>query len=175
MPSTTTRYWLSKLGLKTAYKQKNLGKDYDELTSSNCYSCKITKPISEFHKVLKGSHYKPRPYCKTCDNALVRKNRAKRTVDAKALAVEYKGGKCIVCSYSACHKALDFHHVNGDEKEVGISKLINRAVVQGASHLKRLKTELDKCVLLCCRCHREFHAGFITLPSTEGDSSNKEP
>lgn len=26
-----------------------------------------------------------------------------------------------------------------------------------------LKKEVDKCILLCCRCHREVHAGVITL------------
>ncbi len=28
---------------------------------------------------------------------------------------------------------------------------------------KFIKEELDKCALLCCRCHDEFHDGLITI------------
>ena len=27
--------------------------------------------------------------------------------------------------------------------------------------LDRFKAELDKCVLICCRCHSEYHDGLI--------------
>lgn len=69
--------------------------------------------------------------------------------------VKYKGGKCQVCGYDKCNEALDFHHLDPKEKDFSLS----------GQHkpIELLKKEVDKCVLLCCRCHREVHAGIITL------------
>jgi 5-methylcytosine-specific restriction endonuclease McrA len=65
----------------------------------------------------------------------------------KQKAVDYKGGKCIKCGYKKCLSALEFHHINPEEKE-GYN-----------SHwtFERNKIELNKCVLLCANCHREIH------------------
>jgi hypothetical protein len=76
----------------------------------------------------------------------------------KQKAVHYKGGKCIVCGYCTCLAAMDFHHKNPSEKEgygTGALKV----------HWKFEKniSELDKCVLLCVRCHREVHAGVVSI------------
>lgn len=48
-------------------------------------------------------------------------------------------------------QALDFHHVASELKEHEIAGMKNRS-------FERLKPELDKCILLCANCHREFHA-----------------
>jgi hypothetical protein len=80
------------------------------------------------------------------------------TAKEKQRAVEYKGGKCVCCGYAECLAALDFHHRNPKEKEgYGTGALV--------AHwsFKRNKKELDKCDLVCVRCHREIHAGFRTL------------
>lgn len=37
----------------------------------------------------------------------------------KVKSVAYKGGKCEICGYNKCIGALDFHHVNPEEKEYG--------------------------------------------------------
>lgn len=47
---------------------------------------------------------------------------------------------------------MDFHHVSSLEKEFNISSRM--------TSFKAIQAELDKCVLLCCRCHREVHAGM---------------
>lgn len=75
-----------------------------------------------------------------------------------ARAIEYKGGKCVVCGYNRCSRALDFHHVDPSTKLFTIS---NNGF--GRSW-ERVKAEIDKCVLLCANCHRELHAGLISLP-----------
>ncbi len=74
----------------------------------------------------------------------------------KRKAVDYKGGECSLCGYSKCLAALDFHHRNPAEKEgYGAGGAL-------VSHwtFERNRAELDKCVLVCVRCHREIHAGL---------------
>ena len=68
----------------------------------------------------------------------------------KLKAIKYKGGKCIECGYDKCPAALVFHHRNPDEKEFDWNKMRKLA-------WDTIKTELDKCDLLCCRCHTETH------------------
>jgi 5-methylcytosine-specific restriction endonuclease McrA len=68
---------------------------------------------------------------------------------AKLKLIEYKGGKCERCGYNKCHVALEFHHLNPDEKDFTIS---------GKSwSFERLKKEVDKCILVCSNCHKEIH------------------
>lgn len=83
----------------------------------------------------------------------------KKRKSLKIQAIEYKGGKCEVCGYNKCVEALEFHHKNPDEKEFGISRKGN------TRSWEKIKTEIDKCVLLCSNCHREVHAGLIVLNS----------
>lgn len=66
-------------------------------------------------------------------------------------AIEYKGNKCEVCGYSKCKQALEFHHLDENKKDFGISE-------KGYSRSwDKIKTELDKCIMLCANCHRETH------------------
>jgi 5-methylcytosine-specific restriction endonuclease McrA len=83
---------------------------------------------------------------------------AARRKKLKALAIEYKGGKCFFCGYNKCNDALDFHHIVSKEKEFGLS-------VKGLTRSwDKIKKELDKCILVCANCHRELHAGILQLP-----------
>lgn len=59
---------------------------------------------------------------------------------------------CQICGYKKLNQALEFHHLDSIEKDSSISKLCS-----GSYGIKKLKKELRKCVLLCCRCHREVH------------------
>jgi hypothetical protein len=80
------------------------------------------------------------------------------SLEQKRKAIEYKGGKCIICNYNACYAALDFHHLNPLEKEKP-----GTGSIKSYQSFEKNKKELDKCVLVCCRCHREIHAGFIKI------------
>lgn len=85
------------------------------------------------------------------------KNVQKRREKIKEMAVEYKGGKCIICGYHKCKNALCFHHVHPEDKSFSIaSKGITRAWAT-------VKKELDKCVLVCSNCYSEIHAGLIDI------------
>lgn len=70
----------------------------------------------------------------------------------KQHAVDIFGGKCSICGYNKCIEALDFHHLNKNEKEEKPSQVILRWSFEKA------KKELDKCILVCANCHREIHA-----------------
>jgi predicted HNH restriction endonuclease len=74
----------------------------------------------------------------------------------KDLAIEYKGRTCEICGYGDhlphySSNAMDFHHISDFTKEFSISDKM--------TSFEMLKDELDKCVLVCARCHRELHDG----------------
>ena len=69
----------------------------------------------------------------------------------KKRLVEHLGGKCVQCEYDKCPAALDFHHINPEEKEFRLS---------GSKMRRKFETlvkEAEKCMLLCANCHRELH------------------
>lgn len=96
-----------------------------------------------------------------------RKQATDRRRDLRARALAYKGGKCKICGYNACPSALDFHHVEILSKEFTISARM--------TSWEAIKPELDKCELLCCRCHREVHDGMHTGYLVYEDRMTGEP
>lgn len=86
--------------------------------------------------------------CAKCQVEAVQKRRDK----IKQMAIEYKGGCCEICGYNKCKDALDFHHLDPNEKDFGIGE-------KGYTRSwEKVKTELDKCQLVCANCHREIHS-----------------
>lgn len=75
----------------------------------------------------------------------------RRRKKLKQMAVEYKGGKCVQCSYNKCLRAMEFHHLDPNEKDFGISA--NGYTLSW----EKIKKELDKCILVCSNCHAEIH------------------
>jgi len=132
---TQVRNWLKQHDLKT--NRKTNGLENKKL----CPKCKVIKSKNDFYISTKSSSF-----CKSCI-IISNKERQKKT---KQLAVEYKGGKCIKCGYNKCLAALEFHHINPNTKDKDYFN--SRG---GLS--ESLKSELDKCVLLCANCHREEH------------------
>lgn len=72
----------------------------------------------------------------------------------KERATYVLGGKCQCCGYSKCIQALEFHHLNPEEKEIAFGSNTNRS-------WEATKNELKKCILVCANCHREIHFGII--------------
>lgn len=85
--------------------------------------------------------------CSACEKMRQRKHYNKR----KAQATEYLGGYCAHCGVDDI-TLLDFHHTSRKDKEYQISAKLKRF------SFKRLRKELDKCILLCANCHRKEHA-----------------
>lgn len=77
--------------------------------------------------------------------------------DLKRKLVEYKGGQCENkgCGYKRCIAALDFHHIDPEQKQFSISRKGQCVSFEEA------KKEVDKCMLLCANCHREVEDNFI--------------
>ncbi len=111
-----------------------------------CQRCKLEFPDGDFYTRPDGVRY--RPYCKTCD----RQRSVERQQRLKQQCVNYKGGCCSSCGYNRCLAALEFHHLDPNEKDVNFEKMRRRTFAS-------LKPELDKCRLLCANCHREEHYG----------------
>ena len=93
--------------------------------------------------------------CKRCRSERV----AQRRRDVKSTLVAEAGGQCVACGYSRCIAALQFHHVDPDQKRFSIA-------VRGVSRsLARAREEAQKCVLLCANCHAEVEAGLAIVPA----------
>lgn len=138
--ATSIRYWLKKYGLKTKIPKFNKGGFSDRNCVSKAYLCLVCGEDNP------ENFYQRRGRCKTCHNI----GQMDRVKKLKTRAVEYKGGKCEMCGYNKNVAAFDFHHIDPREKDLKWNS---------SRHWKwdRLKKELDKCQLLCCRCHREVH------------------
>lgn len=78
----------------------------------------------------------------------------------KIRMVEAMGGECVICGYKKSISALEFHHVNPDEKEFSFGNA--RANIKSWDKLVK---ELKKCVMVCSNCHKELHDGTTKLPS----------
>jgi hypothetical protein len=80
-------------------------------------------------------------------------------VRTKARIVEAMGGKCNICGYNKCEKALELHHLNPAEKKFSLASIRGNP-----KSWSTIVEELKKCVLLCANCHREVEAKLVTLP-----------
>jgi len=57
-------------------------------------------------------------------------------------------------------RVLDLHHRDLSEKEMAVSQMLKRR------SLKTIKSEMDKCSVLCANCHRITHAENNVKPIT---------
>jgi len=80
----------------------------------------------------------------------------KRRRKVKQLLVTEAGGRCRLCGYERCLAALEFHHLDPNAKEFGVSR-------RGARSIDALRTEVRKCILLCSNCHAEVESGFSSI------------
>ena len=58
---------------------------------------------------------------------------------------------CAKCGDSRGY-VLDFHHINPKEKYDTIARLTSNA-----SNINKVYDEIEKCIVLCSNCHRQFH------------------
>lgn len=79
------------------------------------------------------------------------------------------GGKCALCGYDKCLRALECHHIDPEEKDKDFGNL--------CLNWEAISNELKKCVLLCANCHREVHDSietYLDLKSSYDTTKAKE-
>jgi hypothetical protein len=127
------------------FNSRNTKKLHTPLPSDDCI-CKRCKTDYVYKRGIGATH----TYCPSCCSTN-RKNKVKQQ------AINYLGGKCVLCGYNKFVNALDFHHLDRKTKLFNISGNFNRS-------WDAVKAELDKCVILCANCHREVEGSFSKLP-----------
>lgn len=138
------------------------GKVHNIQRRKYCLEC---SPFNQHNtRTLEGKEYKERS-CRVCGKSIHRKsekgykcwvctNKQQRESKIEKIKI-LMGGKCCLCGYNKCWHGLDCHHV--DEE----SKLFNITSREVQYAWERILTECKKCILVCCRCHREIHAGLV--------------
>jgi len=133
-----------------------------KIKQKKCSKCSKIKNVTDFYK-QPGGLYGVRGECKECNSNYY----MSRQKEYKAQAIyrfehkwkavheqmihELKTNGCAICGYDKCQSALVFHHVNPEDKKFGIET--RRMSMKDC----KIKDEVEKCILLCCRCHREIH------------------
>lgn len=144
----TVRYWLTKLGLRTAAAthQRPVSTDSPPSVMREC------KYHGHTTFVRVGSP--PRYRCRHCGSEY----RARRRQARKHLLVAEAGGRCWICGFDGSLRALQFHHLDPTTKSFALSE-------QGPGRVTaRAREEARKCVILCANCHAEVDAGVTPLP-----------
>ncbi len=95
-------------------------------------------------KEFKDYQNRARVRCGSCSTKI-------RRYRAKAAAVKLLGGKCRRCGWQGNQAALQFHHLNPEEKDFIIGSVANKK-------WEFIKQELTKCILLCSNCHAIEHS-----------------
>ena len=120
---------------------------------------RILKHVSIYRKnngkkisAYRSSHKKEaleqkRKYCKSNRKKLHEYER-KKYVEFKAIYNNLKINGCAVCG---SYNRLEFHHTNPKYKLFNIGSGCNKSV-------KDLSDELNKCILLCSKCHGKAHS-----------------
>lgn len=141
----TINYWLKVYQLKTIHPNRaEVGADTAKIyreTLKTCENC------------LKNKIRLDMKCCGECRGQVT-------TYALKKAVADSFGGKCSRCGYNEYSGALEFHHINPEEKDF----LINHV---SFSNVETLKKELKKCELLCSNCHKVIHSKIENYQHSE--------
>lgn len=109
-----------------------------------CYKCQQTKPLTDFCKdKSRNDGYNTR--CKKCHYTYNRLPSIKRN---QQFIIDYlKEHPCVDCGEPNII-VLEFDHIEDNKDEE-----IGQAIFSAWS-IKRIKSEIDKCEVVCANCHR---------------------
>jgi transposase len=141
----TVRHWMRRYELKASPRRRRGSPNGSREMVSQC------RHHGETSFVREGRGYYR---CKRC--RVERVGRRRRIIKSKLVAEA--GGKCVICGYDRCQRALEFHHLDPTKKDFHLAHA-------GASRsLARARAEARKCILLCSNCHAEVEAGVTAVP-----------
>ena len=80
------------------------------------------------------------------------KNKARSRAILDWLSVYKTERGCAECGYNSHACALDFHHLNEEDKLFALNEAQQRR--DGSAKIRR---EAEKCIILCANCHRVHH------------------
>tara|TARA_Y100000310_G_C20682687_1_gene816936 strand:- start:2728 stop:3177 length:450 start_codon:yes stop_codon:yes gene_type:complete len=123
------------------------GEKHRRKKSQRKYYNNIKKPVRNKEKDLEAS----RSYRFNNKNKVNAKKRLQKKQKRDWLDQYKKSQSCKKCGENRWF-CLDFHHMDSNEKEVGIADL-----VRSGYGFKRIKEEISKCIVLCANCHRHLH------------------
>lgn len=145
---TTIRHWMRKYKLET--ERSSRLRESKDACREDVKSARLRCPTHGLSTFVARSDGRFR--CGQCRiEAVARRRRA-----LKRILVEEAGGACLICGYSRCDRALEFHHLDPKAKQFQITS--------HTRSLARLRAEASKCVLLCSNCHAEVEAGIAAVP-----------
>lgn len=81
--------------------------------------------------------------------------------------IEYLGSKCIKCGEDD-PVVLDFHHRDRVDKKEDVSRILSSWV------FSECIDELNRCVLLCCKCHRREHFDYNKFNNLKKDIDDRK-
>ena len=113
-----------------------------------CTKCKRNLPIDCFNWRNKSKGTR-RADCKDCHSNYMKNQYKQKKLEIQDLKI---GLKCKKCGYNKCGAALEFHHIDPDEKDERIARMISNNY-----SLEKVLNEIQKCIVLCSNCHHEFH------------------
>jgi transposase len=150
---STIRYWLRRLGLQTdrgvrRRRGKTVGRARLRTVKLRCPKHGLTgfyaRPDGGFR-------------CGRCSSIAV----SERRRNVKRLLVSEAGGKCRICGFAEHPAALQFHHLDPTTKEFNLG-------LQGLTRsIDRMRSEAEKCLLLCANCHALVEAGVLEVSAAD--------
>jgi DNA-binding CsgD family transcriptional regulator len=152
---STIRHWLRRYGMKThgASDQRRVLETKRPKDAGLSEALMLCSAHGETSFVLDERGYYR---CRRCRSASVsrRRRRLKQTLVLEA------GGACRLCGYSRCLSALEFHHLEPENKAFALSE-------EGVTRsIARARAEARKCALLCANCHAEVESGIANVTDT---------
>lgn len=112
-----------------------------------CTKCGKELPIEEFNWRDKSKGTR-RSECKYCHSNYMKKQyQYKKNIFEQQKAQQ----TCAKCGESRGY-VLDFHHLDPSKKEETVARMTSNKY-----NVEDIQKEVDKCIVLCANCHREFH------------------
>ena len=115
------------------------------MDTKKCSKCGKELPLTNYYSRGNG---KLRSECKDCHKNYVKGKYNERKTIVHDIKISRK---CAKCGENRGY-VLDFHHKDPSIKDSTIARLTSNS-----NKLEDIQKEIEKCVVLCSNCHREFH------------------